>query len=110
MMRDPDAPLEFTHWIVFNIPPSIHFLPEGASGKAGMPQGSVEGTNDFGHRGYGGPCPPGGRPHHYVFQIFALDIRLGLQPGASRKQFEAAFSGHILAEGELTGLYRGSSR
>jgi hypothetical protein len=106
LMHDPDAPADFTHWIVFNIPPGVQSLNEGASGQAAMPQGSSEGTNDFGRLGYGGPCPPGGKPHHYIFTIYALDARSQLPAGATRKQLEAAIGGHILAEGEIAGTYR----
>ena len=67
VMNDPDAPVDFTHWMVYNIPPGVWGLAEGASARGAMPQGSAEGTNDFRRLGYGGPCPPPGKPHHYVF-------------------------------------------
>jgi Raf kinase inhibitor-like YbhB/YbcL family protein len=104
-MHDPDALIDFTHWIAFNIPPAVQSLPEGAAGH-GMPQGSSEGTNDFGQPRYGGPCPPGSRPHHYIFHVYALDILLTLPPAADRKQLDSAISGHVLAEGEISGIYR----
>lgn len=110
VMHDPDALFDFTHWIVFNIPPGIQSLPEGASEQGGMPQGSSEGVNDFNEPKYGGPCPPGSKPHHYVFHVYALDLRLNLLEGASRKQLDPAISGHILAGGEITGTYRRSHR
>ncbi len=106
VMHDPDAPINFTHWIVFDIPPGTSALAEGASTEGAMPEGSSEGINDFGRPGYGGPCPPSGRPHHYRFHVFALDARFGLPPGANRKQLESAMNGHILAEGEIVGVYR----
>jgi Raf kinase inhibitor-like YbhB/YbcL family protein len=105
VMHDPDAIADFTHWIVFNIPPGVQSLPEGASKRAGMPQGSSEGTNDFGESGYGGPCPPGAKPHHYIFHVYALDLRLSLPPGVNRRQLDSAISGHILADGEIVGTY-----
>jgi hypothetical protein len=106
VMHDPDAAFDFTHWIAFNLPPGTRSLAEGASAEGSMPQGASEGANDFGHVGYGGPCPPGGRSHHYLFHLYALDVRLDLPPGASRKQLESAIRGHILAEGQLVGTYR----
>ena len=61
VMNDPDAPIDFTHWLAYNIPPGFRGLAEGASGHSVMPQGSAEGTNNFGRLGYGGPCPPAGQ-------------------------------------------------
>jgi Raf kinase inhibitor-like YbhB/YbcL family protein len=106
VMHDPDALMDFTHWIVFNLPPTAQSLPEGASQHAGLPQGASEGTNGFGNVGYGGPCPPGGKPHRYIFRIYAVDVLLNLPSGASRRQVDAALSGHILGEGEAVGVYR----
>lgn len=109
VMNDPDAPVDFTHWIVYNIPPGVWGLAEGASARGGMPKGSAEGTNDFRRLGYGGPCPPPGKPHHYVIRLYALDIPLDLLPGATRKQLDAAMERHILAEGQFVGIYRRAS-
>ena len=106
VMSDPDAPIDFTHWLAYNIPPSDRGLAEGASAHGAMPQGSAEGTNSFGRFGYGGPCPPPGKPHHYVFRLYALDIPLSLPPGAARGQLESAISDHVLAEGQIIGIYR----
>jgi Raf kinase inhibitor-like YbhB/YbcL family protein len=64
----------------------------------------VEGTNDFGKSGYGGPCPPAGT-HRYYFRIFALDRELDLPFGAKRAQIDAAIKGHVIAQGELMGRY-----
>ena len=99
VVEDPDAPGgTFTHWIVWNIPPKNMRLGEG--GRA--PEDAVEGTNDFGNVGYGGPCPPSGT-HRYFFQLSALDTVLALKPGASRKDFDAAIKGHILTQAEYMG-------
>ncbi|MGB8028530.1 MAG: YbhB/YbcL family Raf kinase inhibitor-like protein [Terracidiphilus sp.] len=105
VMSDPDAPADFTHWIAFNLPAGARQLAEGASTHGAMPAGSAEGTNSFGRIGYGGPCPPLGKLHHYVFRIYALDVSLDFGPGASRDQIESAMSGHILAEGQIIGIY-----
>ena len=106
LMSDPDAPIDFTHWLAYNIQPGVRRLAEGASPHGTMPKGSAEGPNSFGRLGYGGPCPPPGKPHHYVFRLYALDVLLALLPGASREQLESAIGGHVLAEGQLIGVYR----
>lgn len=106
VMDDPDAPIDFTHWLVYNIPPGVRELAEGASLQNGMPQSAVEGKNDFGRTGYGGPCPPSGRPHHYFFKVYALDVRLALPAAATRKEVEAAMDRHILGWGQVVGVYQ----
>lgn len=110
IMDDPDAPVLFTHWTVYNIPPGTRRLGEGASGSAGLPAGATEGENGFGKPGYGGPCPPAGRPHHYYFHIFALDAHLELPAGAGRRDLDAAIQRHILSSGQIAGIYRRASR
>jgi len=110
VMNDPDAPVDFTHWIAYNIPPSVWGLAEGASARDAMPKGSAEGTNDFRRAGYAGPCPPAGKSHHYVIRIYDLDIRLDLPPGATRRQLSSAIERHILAEGQIVGTYQRASR
>jgi Raf kinase inhibitor-like YbhB/YbcL family protein len=106
VMNDPDAPFDFTHWIAYNIPPAVRGVAEGASTRGAMPKGSAEGINDFRNTGYGGPCPPVGKPHHYVFRIYALDVRLDLPPGATRRQLDSVIERHIVAEGQIVGVYR----
>lgn len=110
VMNDPDAMVDFTHWLAYNIPPDVRELALGASVQAAMPHGSAEGTNNFRRLGYGGPCPPPGKPHHYVFRLYALDIRLDLPPGATRKQLDSAIEGHIVAEGQIIGIYQRASQ
>src|SRR5208282_885718 len=77
-MYDPDAPTGsgFWHWWVANIPASAASLPKGAGDAAGaaLPAGSLQVRNDFSAIGYGGPCPPKGKPHHYRVTIYALDV------------------------------------
>lgn len=101
IMDDPDAPHRtWNHWLTWDIPSNVHSLPEHASlGKSGM--------NDFGRRGYGGPCPPkGGGPHRYFFRLFALDIAtLGLSDGAKRPALEKAIKRHAIAEAAYMGRY-----
>lgn len=107
IMDDPDAPVGvFTHWVLFNIPSDSRELPEGVPTQAELPSGALQGKNDFGRIGYGGPCPPPGRPHRYQFTLYALDQPLDLKAGVSKKQLLGAMQGHILAQGQLTGTYQ----
>lgn len=107
IMDDPDAPGGvFTHWVLFSIPSHSRELPEAVLAQAQLPNGALQGNNDFGKIGYGGPCPPPGQPHRYRFTLYALDQPLELEAGVSKKQLLAAMEGHILAQGRLTGLYQ----
>jgi len=107
VMDDPDAPGGvFTHWVLFNIPADSHELPETIPTHAELPSGALQGKNDFGRIGYGGPCPPSGRPHRYQFVLYALDQPLDLTAGVSKRQLLGAMQGHILAQGQLTGIYQ----
>jgi Raf kinase inhibitor-like YbhB/YbcL family protein len=105
MMDDPDAPVAFTHWLAYGIPADTRELAEGASTPSHRLDHAAEGTNSFGHVGYGGPCPPEGKPHHYALQVYALDVMPALPVGAQADQVNAAIHGHVLAEGRITGLY-----
>ena len=99
VVDDPDAPSGlFTHWMVWNISPQNNTIAEGSTPKG------VQGTNDFGKSGYGGPCPPSGT-HRYYFKIFALDRELESPAGTKRSQLDAAMKGHVVAQGELIGRY-----
>jgi Raf kinase inhibitor-like YbhB/YbcL family protein len=100
IVDDPDAPVGlFTHWLVWNIDPKTTEIAEG-----GAPSGAVQGRNDFGDAGYGGPQPPSGT-HRYFFKVFALDQTLNLKSGAKRKEVEAAMKDHVIAQGQLMGKY-----
>ena len=99
IVDDPDAPSGlFTHWTVWNIPSHTSNIAEGSAPKG------MQGTNDFGKSGYGGPCPPSGT-HRYYFKIFALDRELDLPSSAKRGQLDAAMKGHVIGQGELMGRY-----
>lgn len=103
---DPNAPAAaFTHWIIFNIPASENSLPENIPKKARFPYGAIQGLNDFQRYGYGGPCPPPGRMHRYLFQLYAIDAELNLPSGANKQDALKAIESHTLAKAELTGLY-----
>ena len=105
---DPKAPQRVSvHWVVYNIPPDVKSLPENAS-KAGLPQGTAVGLNDFKKTGCGGPCPPIGR-HRYFHKLYALDTTLDLRK-ATKPQIELAIKGHVLADAELIGTYQKGDR
>ena len=107
IVDDPDAPGGvFNHWVLFNIPPDSRQLPEALPTQAQLPSGALQGKNGFGRVGYGGPCPPPGRPHRYYFTLYALDRGLDLKAGVSKKQVLDAMQGHILAQEKLTGTYQ----
>jgi len=98
IVDDPDAPMgTWDHWVVWNIPPAEKIMENSVPG--------TEGLNDFRRRSYGGPCPPSGT-HRYFFKVYALDTRLDLSPSSRKKDVERAMKGHVIAEGELVGLYR----
>lgn len=104
ILDDPDAPVgTWDHWLVFNLPADLRQLPEDA---ASLPQDALTGRNSWGRNDYGGPCPPGGARHRYFFKLYALDTRLDLQAGAKKSQLEQAMQAHILAQGELIGIYK----
>lgn len=103
---DPDAPAgTWTHWVIFDLPASAQGLPENVSKVDELPTGGRQGRNDFRKIGYGGPCPPAGKPHRYFFKLYALDRTLNLKPGASKQEVEQAIQGHVLAQAELMGKY-----
>ena len=97
VVDDPDAPMgTWVHWIVWNISPTAKIGENTVLG--------VEGVNDFGKNSYGGPCPPSGT-HRYFFKLYALDTKLSLPSNSRKKDVENAMNGHVLAKGELVGLY-----
>jgi len=104
IVDDPDAPNRtWNHWLLWNIPTSVESLREGFEpGQVG-----VSGANDFGAKGYGGPCPPPGHGvHRYFFRLYALDTdSLGLAEGASRAGLDAALEGHVIEKAEYMGTY-----
>jgi Raf kinase inhibitor-like YbhB/YbcL family protein len=105
VVDDPDAPGgDFTHWVLYNLPPSLRWLPEDVRRDQILPNGAMQGRNSFQRIGYGGPCPPGGT-HNYSFHLYALDILLELPPAASKEDLLQAMQGHILAEAQMVGRY-----
>jgi Raf kinase inhibitor-like YbhB/YbcL family protein len=105
---DPDAPTGsgWWHWWVVNIPASATSLPKGAGGGTGLPEGAMQGRNDFSTTSYGGPCPPPGKPHHYQITVYALDVdKLDVDQNASPAAIGFNAHAHTLAKATLTGLY-----
>jgi Raf kinase inhibitor-like YbhB/YbcL family protein len=90
--------------LLYNLPTGTRALPEGLPRQ--LPDGALQGRNDFGEIGYGGPCLPPGSPHHYFFTLYALDAKLNLPVGATRAQVEAGLQGHILDSGRLVGIFQ----
>ena len=99
-VSDPDAPNgRWSHWVIYNIPSNTAEIIENTNpGK--------EGLNDFGKYIYGGPCPPGSKLHHYIFQLYALDTILTIHEGATINEVENALQGHIIAQTQLVGTYQ----
>src|SRR5215831_9061191 len=110
IVDDPDAPKKnCVHWVLFDLPHDVTGLPEGVEPNPALETGGVQGVNDFGNLGYGGPCPPSGT-HSYVFTLYALDQKLNLPSRSTRDALIAAMQGHILAQARLIGRYsRGRS-
>jgi Raf kinase inhibitor-like YbhB/YbcL family protein len=106
LCEDPDAPSgTWSHWVLFNLPPAHRELPRGVPADARLEGGGLQGRNDFGKLGYGGPCPPRGTTHRYYFRLFVLDCVLDLEPGATRQQVREKMQGHILEQAEWMGRY-----
>ena len=106
IVEDRDAPGgTWTHWVVYGIPPGVAELHEGVPGGENVTGGGRQGTNDFRRLGYGGPCPPGGAPHRYIFKVFALAGDIELDAGATRGELLAAMDGLVLYQGQLMGRF-----
>lgn len=121
IMDDPDAPMgTWVHWVLYDLPfetvgaglagaqkGQAQGLPlqlaENVSKDEVLPNGAKQGLNDFGKIGYGGPCPPPGKPHRYFFRLYALDTRLNLPPRKKREDILEAMKGHVLAQAEWMG-------
>lgn len=106
IMDDPDAPAgTWVHWVIYNLPADTSELPEGVEKQKQLASRAIQGRNDFRRIGYGGPCPPPGKPHRYSFKLYALDTELNLKTEATKPELERALKSHILGETELMGRY-----
>lgn len=110
IVDDPDAPdprapkMVYAHWVLYNLPPDSRGLPEAVA-EGDLPEGTLQGKNDWKRTGYGGPCPPIGR-HRYFHRLYALDSRLPDLHSPTRSQLQAAMEDHVLAHTELVGTYQ----
>jgi Raf kinase inhibitor-like YbhB/YbcL family protein len=106
---DPDAPTGsgWWHWVVFNLPADTTSLPADAGNTEGskLPQGAVQSRTDFGKAGYGGPCPPPGKPHRYIFTVYALKDTVPLDKDASGAMVGFYLHQLMLAKAEITAKY-----
>lgn len=99
---DPDAPrpAPWVHWVIYGIPITVTEFKEGQAGVG------IEGSNDFGKTGYGGPMPPKGHGvHRYFFRLYALDKSLSGSPGWTKERLLAEMKDHVLEVAELMGTY-----
>jgi Raf kinase inhibitor-like YbhB/YbcL family protein len=108
--EDPDAPrdIPFTHWLLYNLPGDISEVPAAIPPDERLPgfKDAAQGCSSNGRIGYFGPHPPkDDGPHRYHFEVFCLDSPLDLAPGATRSDVMRAMAGHVLAKGEVVGLY-----
>lgn len=109
--EDPDAgnPPPFVHWVIYNIPAAAGGLPENVPFTPGAPMpasiaGAVQGMSGFRRAIYRGPAPPPGKPHHYHFKVYALDVD-ELPAGLNRAELLEAMKDHIVGHGELVAIY-----
>lgn len=114
IMEDPDAErvvgYTWVHWVVYNIPPSCRYLPEGLGSSEKLPLGNglfaIQGITSWKKPGYGGPCPPAGTGiHHYKYRLMALSIPPTLPKGLNKTKLFDAVKGNIIAEANLTGTF-----
>jgi Raf kinase inhibitor-like YbhB/YbcL family protein len=102
IVDDPDAPQGIsTHWILIHIPPDTTSIERGA-----VPNGAMEVETRAGEAGYRGPCPPEGEEHEYRFTVYAVDTVIDVSQDAGRNDVLAALEDHIVAGGQLSGMYR----
>jgi len=103
---DPDAPGgTWVHWVMWGIPAESIALPEGLKSDSSLPGEGHQGTNSWGKTGYGGPCPPRGKPHRYYFKVYALDTMIQPAGAPNKAAVEKAMQGHILAQAQIMGKY-----
>ncbi len=103
IMDDPDAMKPagkiWDHWVIWNISPYTKTIQEGS-----VPKDASEGKNDYGELGYGGPNPPDSE-HTYIFELYALDVKLELPEGSTKKELKSSIKGHVMDKAVLKGTY-----
>lgn len=128
-LGDDEPRIDFAHWLVVDLPPDVHELPEGAGGEGfvahGRPPGptsvgGVQGQNGYRvlfegnadlegtYHGWNGPFPPWNdeHVHHYETTVYAIDVdSLGLASGFTLEEFRAAIDGHVLDRGTIVPIY-----
>jgi Raf kinase inhibitor-like YbhB/YbcL family protein/uncharacterized protein (TIGR00297 family) len=106
LVEDPDALFgTFTHWVVYNLPPSARSIPANLERGAVIHETGIQGVNDFHLSGYDGPCPPAGQNHHYYLRVYALDLPPDLAARLTGAELHKEMTGHILGIGEWMGTY-----
>lgn len=109
IVDDPDAPSRtWVHWVLYGLPADTGSVPESVPPEADVLDGARQGENDFGNLGWGGPCPPPGESHRYVFHLYALDGTPDLASGASKEELLSAIEPMVVEEARLTGRYQRS--
>lgn len=108
IMDDPDAPSgTWDHWLIWDIPADATGLAEGSSAQRSRiaPPNMTQGRNSWGNTGYEGPEPPPGKPHRYVFRLYALGRKIDLPAGADKSRLLSAVNSCTLAKAEMIGMY-----
>ena len=104
---DPDAPTgTWVHWVFYNIPAAARGLEQGVPAAEVLDDGSRQGLNDFQRFGYGGPCPPPGKTHRYIFTLYALDALLPLGGPVRKERVVAAMQRHVLEKATVMGTFK----
>jgi len=107
IVDDPDAPNRtWVHWVLYGLPADTSSVPEDVPPDPEVLGGARQGENDFGDLGWGGPCPPHGEDHRYVFRLYALEGTPEMEAGASKEELLSAIEPMVVEEVRLTGRYR----
>ncbi|MGQ9576674.1 MAG: YbhB/YbcL family Raf kinase inhibitor-like protein [Thermoguttaceae bacterium] len=107
---DPDAPTAepWVHWVIYKIPAELTGLPEGIAAVPRLkePAGALQGKNSWNTVGYRGPKPPPNHGlHHYFFKLYALQAKLTVEPGLTKRTLLEEMTGHVLGQAQLVGTY-----
>ncbi len=108
IVDDPDAPVgDFVHWVIYNVGPKQGSLPENVQKTETLPDGIIQGRNDFGSFGYNGPCPPKGHGfHRYYFTLYALSVAEIPRRRLSKDGLLELMNGNIIEKDSKMGVYR----